>query len=368
MSPTGVPGKKIALTVSDALSISLILMRIKILLIRLSAIGDVVHALPALNSLRTVFPDAQIDWLVEEVAAPLLRGHPQLDSVYIFQNRWRRKFGRYLFSQIVPFFKRLRAEKYDWAIDFQGLTKSGLAAYVSGAKRIIGFGDKDGRELNKLFTNVKVHPAPGLHIVEKNLALLTPLGIKNPPINFVFPNFGVEMPPSDEAKSFVAINPGAGWITKRLPLATLASLATHLFLEKKLEIVITWGPGEQTMAERLHHLIERCGGQAVVAPPTDLPHLFTLISRASLFIGGDTGPTHIAAVLGVPVLSYFGASDARRNRPYSPDAVVIQKNEIPCVPCWKTHCRYKDKRRLVCLKSITAAELYNGAEKLLQKR
>ncbi len=343
-------------------------VNLKILLIRLSAIGDVVHALPALNALRTTFPDARIDWLVEELSAPILQEHPQLDNVHVFQNRWRKKFGRYLFSQIVPFFKKLRAQKYDWAIDFQGLTKSGFAAYFSGARRVIGFGDKDGRELNKLFTNVKVRPASGLHIVERNLALLAPLGIKNPKINFIFPDFGIKMPPLSEAESFVAINPGAGWITKRLPLTTLAELAARLFLEKKLQIVITWGPGEQNKTHKLRRLIERLGAKAITAPPTDLPHFCALISRATLFIGGDTGPTHIAAAFGVPVLSYFGASDARRNRPYSHNAIAIQKTLGPCGPCWKTHCKYRDKRRLACLKTITASELYEGAETLLQNR
>ena len=343
-------------------------MSLKILIVRLSAIGDVVHTLPSLNALRITFPDARIDWLVEETSAPLLKGHPQLDSLFVFQKNWRKHFARHLFSQIISFFKKLRSQRYDWAIDFQGLTKSGLAAYASGARRVIGFGDKDGRELNKLFTNVKVRPPANLHVIERNLSLLAPLGIENPPVKFILPRFNVEIKEWNDPKPFVAINPGAGWLTKQLPLTTLAELGSRLYREKNLRIVITWGPGERGLAHKLQQLIAQRHGEAILAPPTDLPQLCTLISSARLFIGGDTGPTHLAAALGVPVLSYFGASDARRNRPYSPSAITIQKTHIHCVPCWKTRCRYKDKRRLVCLKSISAAELYTGAEKLLQSQ
>lgn len=345
--------------------VSLFNMSGKILLIRLTSIGDVVHVLPALNALRTAYPDAQIDWMVEENPAQLLIGHPQINNLYIFRRKWRREFRRYFFSNIVPFFKKIRSVKYDWAIDFQGLTKSGLAAYFSGASRIIGFGDEDGRELNKLFTNVKVRPSRPLHIVEKNLTLLQPLKIENPPVHFVFPDFSREKVPFDDDGYFVAVSPGAGWSTKRLPLTTLARLCALLHLEKGLKIIIVWGPGEESLEKELSELIKSLGARADVAPPTTIQQLVRLISRAGLFIGGDTGPTHIAAALNVPVLSFFGASDARRNRPYGRRCIAIQKYDISCVPCWKTRCRYKDSRRLACLASITPEELFRAAESLV---
>lgn len=340
----------------------------KILIVRMTAIGDVAHVLPALNALRVALPEARIDWLVDEIPAQILLGHPQLNHVHVFRRRWRKEFRRHFFSEILPFFQRLRAERYDWAIDFQGLTKSGLAAYFSGARRIIGFGDHDGRELNKLFTNIKVHPRPALHIVEKNLSLLKPLGIENPPVKFVFPDYEADKIPFEKSGFYAAVNPGAGWATKRLPVSTLAALCARLHAQKGMRIVITWGPGEEQLSNDLLQGIIRAGAKAELAPPTTLRQLARLISRAGLFIGGDTGPTHIAAAFGVPTLSFFGASDAKRNRPYGDHCITIQNTEIPCIPCWKTRCRFQDARRLACLSSIAVGDLYDSALRLLESK
>lgn len=343
-------------------------MTCKILIIRLSAIGDVVHTLPALHALRRARPHARIDWLVEELSSSLLVDHPELDHLHIFRKKWRKRFTRHLFPDVVPFFKSLRAVRYDWAIDFQGLTKSGLAAYFSRARRVVGFGDKDGRELNKLFTNVKVRPENVSHIVEKNLALLKPLGISEPAPEFVFPDTtGVLEHSLLPDSPFAIINPGAGWITKRLPLDTLANLGVELNKQKNLKLLITWGPGEKDMAQDLAGRIQTKGATAFLAPPTDLRQLCRLISRATLFIGGDTGPTHIAAAMGIPVVSFFGSSDARRNHPYGKRTVTIQKTKIPCVPCWKTRCPIKGERHLACLKTITSDELLQASLRLLEE-
>jgi len=336
----------------------------KILIIKLSAIGDVVHVLPALHALRTQFPDGQIDWLVEEPSSPLLQNHPLLNNLYIFRKKWKKSVLRHFVSDIIPFFKKIRSQKYDWAVDFQGLTKSGVGAYFSGARRVIGYGDRDGREFNKLFTNVKVRPSAGLHVVERNLALLGPLGIENPPVRFPLPDFPLPQDPYP-GQEFIIVNPGAGWQTKRLPLETLADLCALVDREQGLRSMISWGPGEEDMAEDLCRKIEAKGGRAGVAPPTNLLELSGLMSRARLFIGGDTGPTHIAAALGIPVLSFFGASDARRNSPYGKHCISLQKFDIPCVPCWKTACRFKGSRFLTCLSTIKAEELYQKAKDLI---
>ena len=357
-------------------SISPFSMSLKILIVRLSAIGDVVHVLPSLHALRRAFPGARIDWLVEELSSPLLEGHPEIDHLYVFQKKWRRRFLSHFFPDIRPFFKTIRHVGYDWAVDFQGLTKSGLAARFSGARKVAGFGDKDGRELNKLFTSVKIRPGSSLHIVERNLALLQALGVHQPEIRFPFPDFQTEkknlqtmfreLLSGKPIPDYAAVNPGAGWPTKRLPLPTLAELCANLYKDKNLEIVITWGPGEEKLARKLQKIIEEKHGTARIAPPTNLRQLAALISGAGLFIGGDTGPTHIAAAMGVPTLSFFGASDARRNRPYGSHCITIQNEDIPCVPCWKTSCPLQGKLYLQCLTSITPGRLERAAEKLLQ--
>lgn len=342
-------------------------MHSKILIIKLSALGDVVHTLPALHALRKEFPGARIDWLVEETASPLLKDHPLLDRVHVFKKTWRKNLFRHLFSDIIPFYKALQKENFDWAIDFQGLTKSGLAAYFSGARNVIGFGDKDGREFNKLFTNVKIKPPPGLHIVQKNLCLLDPLGIENPEVSFPLPEFKddrTELTSGD----YIVVNPGAGWVNKILPIDILGKLCALIFKETGWNIMVAWGPGEESLALNLVQSIETHGARARIAPETTIPQLACLIARSRLFLGGDTGPTHLAAALKIPIVSWFGPSDSRRNGPYGSHCAATQKFNLSCVPCWKTGCLYEDERGLQCLKSITAEELFRFAQKFFEKK
>jgi lipopolysaccharide heptosyltransferase I len=342
-------------------------MRPKILIIKLSALGDVVHTLPALHALRKEFPGARLDWLVGEAASPLLEDHPLLNRVHVFKKAWRKNFLRHLFSDIIPFYRAMQREKFDWAIDFQGLTKSGLASYFSGAQKVIGFGDRDGRELNKLFTTEKISPAPGLHIVERNLSLLSPLGIVNPEVSFPLPDFKQDRDKPANGE-YVVVNPGAGWVNKKIPLDILGRLCASIFKEMGWNIMIAWGPGEESLAGELAEIIERHGARARLASGTTIPQLAGLISRSRLFLGGDTGPTHLAAALKIPVVSWFGPSDSRRNGPYGSACAVIQKFNLACVPCWKTDCLYEDKRRLQCLKTITAEELFQAAQNLLVEK
>ncbi|MBN1901242.1 glycosyltransferase family 9 protein [Candidatus Sumerlaeota bacterium] len=342
-------------------------MRPKILIVKLSAMGDVVHALPALHALRKAFPGARIDWLIEEGASPLLKDHPLLNRVYVFQKTWRKNIFHHLFSDIIPFYKEIQREKFDWAIDFQGLTKSGLAAYFSGAREVIGFGDKDGREMNKLFTSIKIYPDFGMHIVEHNLCLLSPLGISHPEISFPLPDFKQELPEPFQGE-YIVVNPGAGWVNKKLPLEILGRLCEMLFRETGWHIMIAWGPGEETIAASLAETIKKQGAEVRIAPRTTIPQLACLIRGARLFLGGDTGPTHLAAALNIPVLSWFGPSDSRRNAPYGSHCRAVQKFDIPCVPCWKTRCLYNDEKNLQCLKAITAEELFHEAMKLIGKK
>lgn len=342
-------------------------MRPKILIIKLSALGDVVHTLPALHALRKEFPEAAIDWLVEEAASPLLKDHPLLNRLHVFKKAWRKNILRHFFSDIVPFYKSIQKKKFDWAIDFQGLTKSGISAYFSGAREVIGFGDRDGRELNKLFTSVKIISATGLHIVKKNLCLLEPLGIKDPEICFPMPDFEKEAKVFINGEYFV-VNPGAGWINKKLPLDILGDTCILLYKETGWEIVISWGPGEESLAADLAGIIKNKGIEARIAPKTTIPELAALISHSRLFLGGDTGPTHMAAALKKPVVSWFGPSDSRRNGPFGRFCTVIQKFNLSCVPCWKTDCPYKDNRRIQCLKTIGVHELFQAAQKLIEKK
>jgi lipopolysaccharide heptosyltransferase I len=342
----------------------------RILIVRLSAIGDVIHTLPVLHALRVTKPRAHIGWVVEEPAAELLRGHPELNVLHVIpRKRWRTAFVRSLGREIIPFFRGLRSERYDVALDVQGLTKSGLVAWLSGARRRIGFGDKDGRELDKIFTNRKVAPRGGgiRHVIQRNLALLEPLGIHSVEVEFLIPladaherfveeffqREGIEGKP-------IALNPGAGWITKRWALERFAQLAPRIQKELRRQVIICWGPGEESMAREIVRVAEQEGAKVTMIPRAGLLQLAAILKRCAAFVGGDTAPTHLAAAVGTPVVSFFGASDARRNAPWGARNIALQKKDLPCVPCWKTRCPLSGQDYLRCLKEITVEEVFNA--------
>jgi lipopolysaccharide heptosyltransferase I len=344
----------------------------RMLIVKLSAIGDVIHTLPCLNALRQAHPEAEIGWVVQEPAAELLRHHPQLDHLIIFPRKAWGKSAWRMMKEAGPFIRQLRAYKFDVAIDFQGLTKSGLLAWLSGAKTRIGFGDKDGRELNKLFTNVKITPEPERrHIIERNLALLKPLGAALKTCDAVLPipqedcafiesffqesGLGEQGPP-------VAIYPGAGWPTKRWPLDCFAKLGVRIAKELHQPVLIVWGPGEEAMAQEIAREMRAEGAEPFLAPPTSLLRLAALLDRCALAVGGDTGPLHLAAALHTPCVGIFGASDAARNRHYVQREVTVQKNELDCVPCWKTEC--PNQPSIKCLHTITVDNVFQAVRSL----
>lgn len=341
-----------------------------VLIVRLSAIGDVIHALPVLAALREGLPAAKIGWIVEEVSAPLLEGHPHLDKLYrIPRRRWR---GKSLLQnwnkEVRPYFREVAAEGWDVTLDLQGLTKSALAAYGSGAKSRIGFGGADGREFSTMLNNIHV-PADSrpMHVVEKNLSLLHGLGLK-PSMQTA----GLVHVLQEEIESMrgklrelgwggeplMGMNPGAGWVTKRWPPAEFGELARFIHARDGLRPLIVWGPGEEELAGQMRDAM--AGLNPIMAPRTTLRELSALTALLRLFVGGDTGPTHLAAALGIPTLSIFGASDPHRNRPWppSPNALISSRHDLACVPCWKTKCPLSGDEHLGCLRGLTANRVF----------
>lgn len=338
-----------------------------ILVVRLSAIGDVIHALPVLEALRQAFPQARLGWVVEELSAPLLQGHPDLHKLYVIpKKRWRKNFRGHFFSEIRPFFRAMAADGWDVAIDLQGLSKSALVAWASGAPMRIGFGGRDGREISRLLNTHRVLPPTTFrHVVQRNLSLLAPLGVTPGDV-------GGQLAFTEEEKGamrdalrgagwkggpLLAVNPGAGWSSKRWPPAHYAAAALELCRQRGLEPLILWGPGEEPLRDEITTRLREAGMEPVVAPPTKVRELAVLISLASLFIGGDTGPSHMAALLGVPTIAIFGASDGQRNAPWPPGNVtVVQRRDLPCVPCWKTECPLTGDAHLQCLRGLAPGE------------
>ncbi len=335
-----------------------------ILIVRLSAIGDVIHALPVLAELRRQLPDARIGWIVEEVSAPLLRGHPQLDKLYVIPRKpWRgSSLAKKLFPEVLPYFRSVAADGWDAALDLQGLTKSALAALGSRAALRVGFAGRDGREASRLLNTRTIQPPPAaVHVVQRNLSLLEGLGLhadlgargvvhvdeaEREAMRAALRGLGWDGEP------LVGLNPGAGWITKRWPPRHFAELARLIHGSRGLRPLVVWGPGEETLVEVMMAGMD--GLRTIVAPRTGLRELSALISLLDLFVGGDTGPTHLAAALGVRTLSLFGASDPQRNGPWPPLAhvTVVQRGDLVCVPCWRTRCPLKGDAHLACLHDL----------------
>lgn len=310
-------------------------------IVKLSSLGDVVHALPVAAALRACHPRAHLTWVVEQREATLLRGHPALDEVAVADTRgWRRRHGVRGGADAVRAFRTLvrqfRDRGFEAAVDLQGNLKSGLLTAATGAPVRIGFAAGHCREpLNTLFTNRRVSPPPAArHIVEQQLALLRPLGAME-----VAPTFWLPRDPAAEAavERFLAghglaegaplaiLNPGAGREVKRWPPARFAELARRLRADTGTAVCVLWGPAE---AEQARAIVEAtaCPG-ALLAPPTDLHALLALLRRARVVVAADTGPLHAAAALGVPCVGLYGPTDPARNGPYGPGHRVVRAGD-----------------------------------------
>ena len=225
----------------------------RILIVRLSAIGDVIQSMPLACALRERFPQAFLAWAVEERAASLLRGHEALDELITLPRGWLKSP-----RGVWQLRRRLRDLQFDVAIDVQGLTKSALLAWLSGAKRRIGFGNPGGRELSKWLNNERVDPK-STHVVDRYLELLRPLGIESPTVRFQVPERNDDRTAAEQiirqcgvANGFAIINPGAGWPSKLWPTDRYAAVARHLHERWKLPTLVVWaGQAERAMAEQI---------------------------------------------------------------------------------------------------------------------
>ena len=295
----------------------------RVLIVRLSAIGDVIHGLPVLCALRERFPQSLLGWVVEERAAALLRGHAALDELITVPRGWLKSP-----RTVWQLRRRLRALRFDRTVDLQGLTKSAVAARLSGCRTRIGFGDEKGRELSRFLNNRRVRTGKP-HVVDCNLALLEPLGIESPPARFEVPEHEADRVAVEEMirqagveEGFGVINPGAGWPSKLWPADRFAAVAGHLGETWGLPTLVVWaGRQERAWAEQI---ASGSQGHARPAPPTSLTELTALVRRARLFVGSDTGPLHLAAAVATPCVGLFGPMPAERNGPYGPGHIAVE--------------------------------------------
>jgi heptosyltransferase I len=306
----------------------------RIALVKLSALGDVVHALPVAASLRAARPRAHLAWIVERREAAVLRDHPAVDEVIVADTRgWRRaRRPSAVWAAVAEaraLRRRLAAWRFDVALDLQGLMKSGVVTVACGAPLRVGFGAGWGREpLHALFVNERVQPpTDARHVVEQYLALLAPLGVTERRVEFRLPTAPAVESRMEEwlavaglkpQRRLVIVNPGAGRADKRWPVEHFATLAHAVIHEADGHVLVTWGPGEEARARA----IVDAAPAAVLAPPTDLDALLALLRRASVVVAADTGPLHMAAALGAPCVGLYGPTTAERNGPYGQRALA----------------------------------------------
>lgn len=328
----------------------------RLLIVRMSALGDIVHALPVLSAIRGAWAAAEIDWLADERYAGVL------DLVEGLSHRVVVRPG---YLEALSF---MRARRYDAALDLQGLIKSASAAWLSGAARVIGFETSVLRESSAAWFYSEAAPvAAGVHIIQKNLSVLPALGIERPSqpqFPFVLPASAAADQVSTDAASrgggrFVLINAGAAWPNKRWPPDRFGALAHRIQEEHALPSYVLWGRGEEPLADAV---VSASRGAAVRAPETSLGDLLTLSSRAALMISGDTGPIHFAAAMRTPVVGLYGPTWPERNGPWDPDDVVVSR-ATECVCHHKRQCQ----RGVMCLDSVTVNEVASAVTRRLSQ-
>lgn len=334
----------------------------KILLIRTSALGDIVHCLPVLTALRRALPTAKIGWVVEQVWAPLLEGHPHLDALFRVRTKaWRKRWSTAT-REIRSAIGALRAFQADVAIDLMGNHKGALLARASGAARTVGARGEDRREGSSAWWIGERVATPGIHAVDRALALLAPLGVAAAEADFGGDLLLQPTPPAAEAaladqervgKPLVLIQAGAGWINKIYP--RWPEVARGLG-DDGFDVVLPSAPGEDGLVAGI---ADRSGGAARVVDATDFRVLAALQRRARLVLGGDTGPIHLAHALGTRVLCVIGPTDPGRNGPYDAAEQVVF-HPLPCSYCYQRFAEAK-----ACLLEIPPARILERARALL---
>jgi heptosyltransferase-1 len=331
-----------------------------ILIVRLGALGDIVHAVPAAAALRQAFSEARIDWLVESKHRPIVDLVTSIDRVVPLE--------RPSVAGWIDVSRRMQEIQYDVAIDFQGLMKSAVLARASGAPRVIGFSIWHLREKAARPFYSEIHrdtPAERAdHVVRQNLALLQNLGVDDMTIRFPFAEVHSDAVAEirttlGDDRPFALINPGAAWANKRWPPERFGEVAAFLREIRDLPSFVLWGPGEEGLAGAV---VERSDGAARVAPATRVADLLALSRAASLMVSGDTGPLHLAAAVGTPTVSLFGPTDPQRNGPWSADDVAVSRYGS-CGCHYERRCR----KSAWCLESIDVAEVTAAVQQRFQR-
>lgn len=345
----------------------------KILIVKLGSIGDIVHTLPALAALRQGFPEAEISWVVERNLSEILRDNPILDRLIEVDTKALRRglmSGETLRAPRQQL-RRLRASAFDVALDFQGLLKSASIARLSGARRVFGYSRAGLREpASSIFLSKRISVPKQTHVIRKGLLLVEgALGISVPsePERFSFP---IRVPAADEnaaheaansaGGNYAILNPGGGWPTKLWSADRFGKLADALWSNYRLESLVTFGPGEEELAESV-----RRSSQSGKARPVklSLKAFYSLAKSARVYVGGDTGPTHIAVAAGTPIVGLFGPTEWWRNGSPRVEDVCVERTDIDC----RVDCHRRSCSKWICME-IEVERVLRAVEKRLNQR
>ena len=344
----------------------------RVLIVRTSALGDVVHSLPVLTILRRALPEARIGWVVEEAFAPILEGHPWLDELLPVRLRvWRhRPVAPETRRQAARFVRRLRAFRADVALDLMGNHKGGVLGALSGARRRIGLERAARREPSSVLWDTATARPRGVHAVDRALSVLERMGLELPEPataggradfagQHLFPGAGAGiLPAAARDEPFHLLHPGAAWGNKVYPPERWAEVARGLSEQTGLRtlVALSPSPAERALA---HSIAARSDGAAEPVEADELPVLAALSRRARLVLGGDTGPIHLAHALGTPVLCLMGPTDPRRHGPYGhPERTLARV--LPCSYCYRRFGSTK-----ACLLEVRPADVVERAAAIL---
>jgi ADP-heptose:LPS heptosyltransferase len=335
---------------------------VRVLIVRLSALGDVVMGLHVLSTLRARLGSAHVGWLVEDRFSSVLDGHPQIDSLHVYprkemvyrRNKMPRPSGLAAFGRLI---RELRAAEYDVVLDLQANLKSGALSWLSGGRRRLSPAPPLSKEGNSFFMTESI-PSMGVHRMNAYRGLIDaiapPQGTDGPP------NFGAVLHSEAPAHGCILLHPGVSGFGsfKRWPVEAFGELATRLSQSLDRPIMLTAGPGERDQVLRV---ADAAGGAATIVEPGSLRELVDTLAGAHLVIAADTGPAHIAAATGVPTLTLFGPKDPAVLSPLGPRTATVRAG-VRCSPCTLRACPDP-----ICMSQLTVDQVEQSAHALLDE-
>lgn len=343
-----------------------------ILIIKLSSLGDICHALPSLVALRKLYPDARISWIVNNPFADLLVGHPLLDEVIVIdqkamtQGSWIERYR---------YFKKLRKEltskHFDLVLDLQGLLKSSVIALMTGCTTRYGYWEL--REGSGLVTKAIKGEHAEDHVIQRYLDVIRYLGSNVTEPEFVLPNIANEELSINSAlaefDNYIVFAPATSWGSKEWPLDNYVELGNKL-LASGYQIVLVGGKSDMTKSSYISEQLSKLNQTANIADltgKTSLKELMAVCKSAVLYISGDTGPLHVAVTTGIPIIAMYGPTMSHRTGPYVSKATdnhisktIVISGKANCAPCRKRSCELMD-----CMKSISVDEVWDLVVKQL---